>query len=254
MKKNIQRFVTNYFSRNRYRLAKLKNIHLNQRAFIVGTGPSLCVSDLDKLKSEVTFGCNKIYLAFAETDWRPTYYSVIDRMVAKNNNIEIEHLLLTKIFSSVAKPFFKKSKDIIWLNDLKSPTIQGERKFLFSKNAGKGIYGGFTVIYTQLQLAFYMGIKEVYLLGIDFDFKESQPTGEMTSAGEVLLKSEGEVNHFHSNYRQPGELWTIPRLDYQYKAFQVAKIAFEEDGRKIYNASRKTKLDVFPPVNLDSIL
>jgi len=260
--KNENRFIRNcihsisaaFFSRNRYRLAKLNNIHKDKRAFIIGTGPSLCLTDIDKLKDEVTFGCNKIYLSFNETTWRPTYYSVIDRIVAQNNCDLINELKLKKIFSNVAKPYFKNAKDVIWLNDLKSPTIQGERKFLFSKNAGKGIYGGFTVIYTQLQLAFYMGIKEVYLLGIDFDFKESQRTGEKTSAGEVLLKSDGEVNHFHSGYRQPGELWTIPRLDYQYKAFQIAKISFEEDNRCIYNASRRTKLDVFPIIDLDRII
>lgn len=254
MEKNIQRFITNFFSPSRYRLAKLKNIHLNRRAFIVGTGPSLCVRDLDKLKNEVTFGCNKIYLAFSETDWRPTYYSVIDRIVAENNKNEIEQLSLTKIFSSVAKPFFKKSKDVTWLNDLKSPTIQGERIFRFSPDVAKGTYGGYTVIYTQLQLAYYMGITEVYLIGVDFDFTESKRTGEKTSAGEEILKSSGEINHFHRDYRPNGELWTIPNLGYQYKAFQIAKSAFEKDNRQIYNASRRTKLDVYPTVNFDSLL
>ena len=254
MKKNIQRILINYFSRSRYRLAKLKNIHLNKRAFIVGTGPSLCISDLGKLKNEVTFGCNKIYLAFAETDWRPTYYSVIDRMVAENNKDEIEHLSLIKIFSSVTKPFFKKSKDVIWLNDQKSPTIQGKRKFRFSTDVGKGTYGGFTVIYTQMQLAYYMGITEVYLMGVDFDFTESKRTGEKTSAGEEILKSSGETNHFHRDYRPKEELWTKPNLGYQYKAFQIAKEAFEKDNRRIYNASRKTKLDVYQTVNFDSLL
>ncbi len=253
-KKNIKRFLINFFSRSRYRLVKLKNIHLNKRAFIVGTGPSLCVSDLDQLKNEVTFGCNKIYLAFAETDWRPTYYSVIDRMVAENNKDEIEHLALTKIFSSVTKPFFKKSKDVIWLNDLLSPTIQGERIFQFSTDVARGIHGGFTVIYTQLQLAFYMGITQVYLIGVDFDFTESKRTGGKTSAGEEILKSSGEINHFHPDYRPKGELWTIPNLDCQYKAFQVAKKAFEKDNRRIYNASRRTKLDVFQTVNFDNLL
>jgi len=254
LKKNIQRFLINFFSRSRYRLAKLKNIHLNRRAFIVGTGPSLGVRDLDKLKNEVTFGCNKIYLAFFETDWRPTYYSVIDRIVAENNKNEIEQLSLTKIFSSVTKPFFKKSKNVIWLNDLKSPTIQGERQFRFSTDVARGTYGGFTVIYTQLQLAYYMGVTEVYLMGVDFDFTESKRTGEKTSAGEEILKSGGEINHFHQDYRPKGERWTIPNLGYQYKAFQIAKKAFEKDNRRIYNASRRTKLDVFQTVNFDNLL
>ena len=254
MKKNIQRFAINYFSRSRYRLAKLKNIHLNRRAFIVGTGPSLCVSDLDKLKNEVTFGCNKIYLAFAETDWRPTYYSVIDRIVAENNKNEIEQLALTKIFSSVTKPFFKKSKDVIWLNDLNRQRSRVKENFNFQPTSPRESMAGLRLFTLSYNWHTIWGLTEVYLMGIDFDFTESKRTGEKTSAGEEILKSEGEVNHFHRDYRQSGELWTIPRLDYQYKAFQVAKIAFEEDNRCIYNASRRTKLDVFPIVDLDQII
>jgi hypothetical protein len=209
---------------------------------------------LGKLKKEISFGCNKIYLAFGETDWRPTYYSVIDRMVAENNKNEITNLELTKIFSSVTKPFFRDCKDIIWLNDLLSPTVNGERIFQFSTDVVRGIHGGFTVIYTQLQLAYYMGITEVYLLGIDFDFTESKPTGAKTSAGEEILLSNGEINHFHRDYRPKGERWTTPNMGNMYKAFQVAKEVFEKDNRRIYNASRSTKLDVYETVNFDSLL
>ena len=90
-----------------------------------------------------------------------------------------------------------------------------------------------------------------YEMGIDFSFQVSAPTGEKTSAGEILLKNEGEVNHFHPDYRKQGELWTMPRMDNQYEAFKVAKHAFEEGGGIIKNASRKTALDVFPLVDFD---
>jgi len=251
------RFDGKFIHRTSHQTTSLKplyNIHLNERAFIIGTGPNLSIDVLNKLKNEITFACNKIYLSFENTNWRPMYYSVIDRIVAKNNHKTIAQLPFIKIFSSVVKPYFNNTNDIIWLKDLKSPTINGERQFVFSKNAQKGTYGGFTVIYTQLQLAYYMGIKEVYLLGIDFNFKESKPTGKKTAGGESILKSNGELNHFHPEYRVAGELWTKPKLGYQYKAFSEAKRAFENEDRKIYNASLKTKLDVFPIVDLDTIL
>ncbi|MDA9981754.1 DUF115 domain-containing protein [Gammaproteobacteria bacterium] len=245
---------SNFSHDERQTLKQFRDHHHNARAFIIGTGPSLSVDDLNKLKNEITFACNKIYLSFNDTDWRPTYYSVIDRLVAENNHEAIAQLPFFKIFSSVVKPYFENASDIIWLNDLRSPTINGARQFVFSKNAHKGTYGGFTVIYTQLQLAYYMGIREVYLLGIDFDFKESSATGAKTSAGESILKNNGEPNHFHSKYRAQGELWTKPRLDYHYQAFSAAKNAFEAANKRIYNASRKTKLDLFQRVDLDTIL
>jgi len=66
-----------------YQLSNLCNIHKDSRAFIIGSGPGLRIEDLDKLKNEITFACNKIYLAFEKTDWRPNYLSVTDNLVAK---------------------------------------------------------------------------------------------------------------------------------------------------------------------------
>jgi hypothetical protein len=98
-----------------------------------------------------------------------------------------------------------------------------------------------------------MGIRELYLLGIDFDFIISKQTGTRTESDEELLQSNGEVNHFHPEYRSKGELWTMPRLDIQYDAFRTARYFFEEAGGMIYNSSRRTKLDVFPLVEFDDI-
>jgi uncharacterized Rossmann fold enzyme len=60
------------------KLKSFKDIHKGKRCFIIGNGPSLKMEDLDKLKNEYTFAANKIYLAFEETDWRPTYYCIQD--------------------------------------------------------------------------------------------------------------------------------------------------------------------------------
>ena len=249
---NIFDFLINKF-RNDYRLAKLKNCHSGKRAFVIGSGPSLKIEDLDSLKNEITFACNKIYLAFSQTSWRPTYCSVIDRIVARNNSEEIKNMGAIKIFSRTVKSYFKDSRDIIWLRDLKTPLREGRSKYQFSTNLRKGTFGGYTVLYTLLQIAFYMGIREIYIIGLDFDFKVSKQTDQRTPAGEILLKNRDEQNHFHPEYRKPGELWTIPRLDIQYQAFQTAKHTFEKAGGKIFNASRRTKLDVFPHVHFDDI-
>ena len=60
-------------------LKKYKNIHKGQRCFIIGTGPSLSVEDLEKLKGEITFGSNRIFEIYSQTDWRPTYYMNQDK-------------------------------------------------------------------------------------------------------------------------------------------------------------------------------
>ena len=246
--------LINRLDKNTRHIRKLKNIHKGRRAFIIGSGPSLQISDLDRLKNEITFACNKIYLAFEATAWRPTYYTILDRLVAENCNRIVNTLPLKKIFTSEVTPYFQNIKDINWLKALPSPTIDGKRQYRFSTDISKCVFEGMTVIYTMMQIAFYMGIRELYIIGLDFSFSKSKQTGEKTLAGEIILESEGEVNHFHADYRKAGETWTMPQLDCQYEAFKIAKQIFKEAGGIIYNASLKTKLDVFPLINFDDVI
>lgn len=238
---------------NDRRLKRLKNAHRGQRGFIIGAGPSLRISDLELLKQEITFGCNKIYLAFDQTAWRPTYYSVLDVILAKQNFQQIQQLDLPKIFSCWVKPYFAEAQDITWLRHLAHPVENGAHFPQFSTNALAGVYGGWTVIYTQLQLAFYMGFQEIYLLGVDFSFSIPPASGQ-TSAHGAVIEHQGEINHFHPNYRRPGEQWTAPQLDLQRQAFNCARQAFAAHGRAVYNASRQTALDVFPRCDFDELM
>jgi hypothetical protein len=111
------------------------------------------------------------------------------------------------------------------------------------------------VIYLQLQLAYYMGIREAYVIGVDFSFDvpASSQTATRTELGEEVLRSTGEVNHFHPDYRKPGESWTVPKLEYQRLAFARARRAFEQGGGALLNASRRTRLDVLDRVDFDAI-
>lgn len=238
---------------NDRRVAALKDKHRGNRCFIIGSGPSLKIEDLDRLKDEITFGCNKIYLAFDQTEWRPTYYSILDVLVAENNKTAINELKLCKIFREDVRPYFSDAEDIIWLKSMDMPIVDGEYEGRFSVNALEGVYGGWTVLYPQIQLAFFMGIREIYLIGVDFSFDVPKSTGKKCQSGEIL-EHQGETNHFHPEYRMPGETWTIPLLDLQYKAFLAAKKAVENRGSYIFNASRKTALDVFPCVDFDHVL
>lgn len=230
-------------------LLSLKDKHKGRRCFIIGNGPSLRISDLDRLKNEITFASNKIYLAFDSTDWRPDYYSVIDVLVAANNAGSISQLDLDTYATYPLKVYFKRERSIIWIRCISKK----DKEIGFSKNLLEGVCGGATVIYAQLQMAYFMGIKEVYLIGLDFKFNIPSPTSEVCEQG-IVLDMPGGINHFHPKYRMPGEKWTIPKMGRQKLAFIKAKEEFEADGRYIYNSSRQTALDVLPRVNIDQVL
>lgn len=233
-------------------LGDLKNRHAGGRAFVIGNGPSLRMEDLNRLKGEISFACNKIYLAFSETDWRPTYYTVEDHLVAWQNRLAIESL------SGVVKFFphtlalhgirFSNSLEyrLIWKDVF--PDMPG-----FSDDAETGLHWGSTATYTMMQMAFYTGVREVILLGIDYSFVIPEKCDAPTGKFKVYI-CEGERNHFHPDYRKPGERWHQPNLAYQEKSFLAARYYAEEKERRIFNATRGGKLEIFPRRDLNIFL
>ncbi|MFH0879181.1 MAG: hypothetical protein V2A34_05675, partial [Lentisphaerota bacterium] len=207
------------------KLAKFMNQHTGRRAFIIGNGPSLKIADLDRLHDEITFASNKIYLAYDQADWRPTYYTVCDYLVAQNNADRINALVETKIFPSSLQQHGCGGTHVITYEerfenkcfDQAREMERAQADFLFSRDARFGVQGGYTVIYHQLQLAFFMGIREVYLIGLDFHFHVPKNVVEdprfTSDVYRKALSSTGECNHFHPDYRKPGENWSVPRMD-----------------------------------------
>lgn len=284
---------------NDERLAALKDRHYGKRAVIIGNGPSLKMEDLGRLKNEITFASNRIYLAFDQTDWRPTYYSICDAVVGKENHGIVKDLPVHKILAGSVREFYQDDPDAIfvnfprsedekntWVDDKGVVRMQGavppKEPFLrkmarwmglqpavsakadvealkndinwpVSWNLLRGARAGHSVVNLALKIAYWMGIREVYVIGCDHNFVvPDTKTGEVVYHNEVIL-SEGEVNHFHPEYRKPGEKWTVPQLDTMAQEFAYARWVYETDGRSIKNASRRTKLEVWDRVDFDSV-
>lgn len=233
------------------RLEHFRDCHRGRRAFILGNGPSLSVSDLDLLQDEITFASNKIYLAFSKTLWRPTYYFVEDTLVAQQNWDEIDQLDGVKFFPSNFYPHIRKFKNSYYFQ-LKNagvdfyPNLPG-----FSFDATKGFCWGSTVTYSMMQMAAFMGVDEIYLLGVDYNY---QIPAKRDEENEKILINNNESNHFDPNYRKAGEKWHVPNLHCHEKAFLCAKLEVEKQGRHIINATRGGCLEIFPRVHLEDVL
>ncbi len=240
-----------YFGKNRKELLIYKNIHNGKRAFIIGNGPSLCVEDVEKLKNEITFGANKIYLMFNETSWRPSYYFVEDDLVFKQNYEIIKNIKDTvKFFPTFLNKYHKPISNAIYYRLNFKPYAKDFPQI--STNPFSGFYWGSTVIYSMIQMAIYMGIKEIYLIGIDFSF-DIPKNFSINSANRKDLISEGEVNHFHQEYRKIGEKWNAPNIELQKKVFQKLNSFCKKKNIKIFNASKETKLNIIEKICYDDI-
>jgi hypothetical protein len=117
----------------------------------------------------------------------------------------------------------------------------------FSRDVTGRVFEGSTVTYVALQLAYHLGFAEVILLGVDHSFKTSgRPNVTVISAGD-------DPDHFSTDYFGKGFRWQLPDLDASERAYALAKTAFENDGRKVVDATIGGKLDVFPKVDYLSL-
>lgn len=233
----------NRVRKKRSELKSLHNIQEGKRCFIIGNGPSLRVEDLSKLKDEICFASHRIYHIYSETDWRPTYYCAQDRDLICNSAHEIGDRVRAKkkLIGIVSGGKYKKIKNACYL-----PLIFEEfypNLPHFSENIVKGIYEGYTVTYMCIQVAVYMGFKEIYLLGVDHNYSVVR-----TSDGKI--ERHGELqDHFSTD----DSITNIPQLYKSTLAYEAAKKYAEEHGIKIYNATRGGRLEVFERIDFDRL-
>jgi hypothetical protein len=121
----------------------------------------------------------------------------------------------------------------------------------FSTDASKVLYCGQSVTYINLQLAFFMGFTEVYLIGMDFDYVIPE---SHKRTGDVLLSDSDDPNHFHKNYFGKGKTWKDPKLDRVLLNYKMANLVYTAVGRQIFNATKGGKLEEFPRVDYDVML
>ena len=228
------------------KLKDLKNKYKGKRCFIMGNGPSLNKCDLNLLKNEYSFAVNGIFYKTKEMGFKPNFYMVEDNHVVNDNLNEINSYECEyKFFPSTYNNLIKVDKNTIFI-----PMDVGfYREYhpyfckpRFSKNVPNEIFAGQSVTIMQLQMAYHLGFTEVYLIGMDFSYALPEST---KVEGCNYTSQEDDVNHFHPDYFGKGKKWHDPKLDRVLMNYENCKKAFEEDGRKIYNATIGGKLELF---------
>ena len=235
-------------------LAGFYNAYQGKRCFIIGNGPSLNKNDLSLLENEYSFGVNSFYYKTRETGFRPFFYVVEDSSVMKENIAEIRQFDAPfKFFPTNYKRMHPKQPNTFFFRmnrgfyEKSSPNFVVPR---FSTDASKVLYCGQSVTYINLQLAYYMGFSEVYLIGMDFSYVIPE---SHQRTGDVLLSDTDDENHFHKDYFGKGKTWKDPKLDRVALNYRQAKLVYEATGRRIFNATIGGSLEVFERVDYNSL-
>ena len=237
----IARCFSSRWRESCHRLIFFQNKHIGQRCFIIGNGPSLRQTDLNRLKGEYTFGLNRIYLLFPELGFTTTYLVSINDLVLEQCAAEMQNLRLPKFFTWRARRWFRPDPNITYLDT----DFTGEEDF--STNLTGRIFEGFTVTYVALQLAFHMGFNEAILVGVDHNFVTQG------AANQAVVSQGDDPNHFTPNYFGKGFKWQLPDLAGSERAYALARDAYSRAGRHILDATMGGKLTIFPKVDYISL-
>ena len=232
-------------------LANAKDMHRGERCFILATGPSLNKVDLSKIKDEVTFGVNGIYKL---RDLDLNYFVYVSSWFMKEHLNGIKNVKCERRFLPSIYPQLESSVPTSWLN-VHHPhylNMEGEPQLVphgFSHIPQNGIFAGGSVIFLCLQLAYFMGFSDVVLLGLDHSFGEFDKKSKQF--GGTYIKEESE-SHFDPNYNSENVEYHCD-LNAMERGYNLAFEAFNNDNRKIINASPGSKLEIFPKVNFEDL-
>ena len=231
-----------YAINSRKKLSKLFNIHKGERCIIIGNGPSLSHMDMGLIQDEITFGLNRIYLAFPKFNFSTTYYVSVNRLVIEQSSNEISQLPMTKFISWHAREYLDFKKEVVFIRDAYDGTMEFAEKPTWN-SWENGRVSNFCSYAARL----FHGFSKVILIGVDHNFiTKGEP--------HKVIESDGpDLNHFDSTYFGKGFRWNLPDLKTSELAYKLAKHAFEADGREIVDATVDGKLNIFQKVDFLSL-
>lgn len=250
------RFIQPYFTKNyQYTsygkiLSSYKKQYNGKRCFLIGNGPSLKAEDLNILKNnnEITFGFNRIYNIFNQTEWRPSFYiSQDEKMLLGCKDIVNELNLPVKLIPIQLKWYYNINiQNAIYFN-MNWQQAENPLDFLFSDDISKELYCASTGMYSAAQIAAYMGFSEIYFIGVDHHFRTS-----INNNGEIIV-DETVKDYFSDKYNEDKQNLYIPNTEKSTLTYIAMKKHCDKRNIKVYNATRGGKLEVFPRVNFDDL-
>ena len=195
-------------------------------------------SDRRVLKNEYTFGLNKIHLLFDRITWRPTFYACVNPFVIEQSGQQIlNDIPGLKFLDFASFKYLPYMENIVYL--------VSSREKGFSTNPCEVIFQSSTVTYVAMQLAYYLGFDETFLVGTDHFYKAA----EKGMPNQVVTQDEPDNDHFDPNYFEKGCQWHLPDLKGSEQGYRLARETYEKAGKKIYDATVGGHLSVFEKVD-----
>ena len=216
---------------------KLKNKFAEKkRLFIIGNGPSVKHMDLSPLNEEYTFVVSRGYLLKKQGLRHASFYCISDRSSYENYGNEIDLNFADFYFASTWTGW-NKCPQKSFLFDL-AINVEISRNHCFQFDLTAPLILGRTVVLDALQIAVYLGFKEIYFIGVDLDFTPQERHFYTSNATEQLPQ------HI---------TWAIENTPKMLANFKTANELLQPLGIHLYNAGIGGQLDALPRVNFTSL-
>jgi hypothetical protein len=223
------------------KLLKLKDSQKGKKAVILFNGPSLLKTDFTLLKDVFTIGLNKINLISNDSGFSPSLIIAFDEIL---NNQNSEFLKNSERYLKIlnyrsSKTLNKTGEDFIYLYHI------ADNSFCYNPLTALANRG--STPYIAFQIAYFMGFEEIAIVGADHNFPDVKPLS-------VIKNEEEDKFHFHKDYHRKGDTNQYPDKMQLEINFRDVRLAFEQKGRKVFNATDGGKLEVFERIKLEDFL
>jgi hypothetical protein len=195
--------------------------------------------DLTPVRGEFIIGTNLIHLHPECCRWSRWYYCCVNPHVIAQSLGAIAGLRAVKFLPWEERSRIGRLRGAVW--------VRTEHRPAFCTDLTEPLWQGGTVTYVALQAAFHLGFTDVVLIGVDHHYERAgQPN--------KLVVSEGaDPDHFTPEYFGPGVRWQLPDLEQSETAYRLARQTFEQEGRRVRDATVGGRLTVFPRVRYEDL-
>ena len=216
------------------KIRELRDSQNGKRCFIVGSGPSLTMEQLEKVRGEDCFGSNRIYKLFDQTLWRPKYYVIQDRYDNTKGvyeKLDVEHFFVSDFYW---KEHGMKNPHAVCYHIQRN--LRQSENIPFSEELSNYVQAASTVTFTMIQFAVYIGYKEIYLIGMDHTYANIT-----NDKGEIIQKNNVKSHVFEDE--TPNEV--VANISYMEAAYRSAREYCDKNNIRMYNATIGGHLEVF---------
>jgi len=243
---------------------KYRDIHKGERCFILCTGSSINRQDILPLKDELCiaaslFSLHKDYAAIAPryhvlSPFHPPHgeddlikeFSVFKKHECDDTVFFLGHLKYIHSYYNFLNrhPEYRPRKHHFIYYGASSPIDEYNYRNPSLWDISRRPFAVRSVLYVAIQVAVYLGCKDIYLLGVDHD--------HLLTRENVHFYDRAKGVESATDYHDTETF--LSGFHYRWKQYRLMRTYLEEKGVAIYNASPGSLLDVFPSVNLVEII